>query len=82
MLHAIEVKLINQRNFVLWWDKQDKQKNQWDAGDRSVTSNIEKLDTYHLDRKTVSRWRQRLADPDKSEKYLNTTAVKAWTKRR
>lgn len=67
---AIENKLVAQREFVVWWDQQERRGGK--QGDRSDT-----LQDFHLDKETVYRWRNRLVDQGKFSKYL--TSIKAKT---
>jgi phage N-6-adenine-methyltransferase len=65
LCEAIEEKLERQRDFVVWWDAQDKLAGA--RGDRTVTP----LKEYGVDKKTVSRWRDRLVKRD----FLNYKKV-------
>jgi hypothetical protein len=72
LFEAIEAKLTNQRDFVLWWDQQEKDKGghaSLYARDGSVTGT--KLANFNLDKKTVSRWRKRLADKAAFERHID-----------
>jgi len=61
LLEAVELKLAEQRKFVLWWDGQAK-----NPGHRFGTAVTDlkppSLDTLGLDKVTVHRWRVKLAD--------------------
>lgn len=61
---AVEHKARNQRDFVLWWDAQEKDKGGRPSETRDRSAPGYQLDGYGLDRKTVSRWRQRFLVPD------------------
>lgn len=73
LFQAVEHKARNQRDFVLWWDGQEKAHGGPEWRNRTVTP---PLDAYGLDRMTVHRWRQRfvvaddLGDESKFEAYL------------
>jgi ParB family chromosome partitioning protein len=66
---AVELKLSEQRKFVLWWDQQEKHPGNQGAGRGQVrpsqTGDGLKLQALGLDSSTVHRWRVRLADPRK-----------------
>jgi hypothetical protein len=67
---AISVKLAAQRDFVLWWDQQEKNKGAArPRGNGSVTA-LRMGDSGLPDKMVVSRWRQRLADPKRFEAAL------------
>lgn len=73
---AITLKLEAQRDFVAWWDGQEHDRGGGNVtGDRSVTA-YETLDTFGLDKKTVSRWRLRLGDPEVFDKRLAEVSAK------
>ncbi len=60
LLKAVESKLIEQRKFVFWWDRQAKS-----AGartPRSFRSETPSLDSLGVDKLTVHRWRVSLKD--------------------
>jgi 5'(3')-deoxyribonucleotidase len=63
LFKAIEIKLTNQRNFVLWWDTQA---NKWKGGDPGELGDgsVTQLKDFRLDKKTVSRWRKKLTGDD------------------
>ena len=71
-----ELKLAEQRRFVLWWDAQEKQAGARGSGSNQyhkVASPVCDATTllladHHLDRSTVSRWRTRLTDPKSTER--------------
>ena len=73
LMEAVELKLTEQRNFVLWWDGQEKQHGK--LGSRSGTQ-FAYLDKLGADKKTVHRWRRRLAD----EIEQNGLAIRARTR--
>ena len=58
--------LAAQRNFVVWWDGQEKQAGALKQGkelSRRRGSATPELKDFGLDRDTVSRWRKRLKGP-------------------
>jgi hypothetical protein len=70
---AVDAKLLAQRDFVVWWDAQEK-----DKGGRptmeTCNSTVTGLDEFGLNRMTVSRWRSRLTEggapnDEKFERY-------------
>lgn len=68
---AVEAKLSEQRDFVLWWDMQEKSpggrptENPSHQNDGFVT-----IDSLGMDRDTVYRWRSRLKDDARYEAAL------------
>jgi phage N-6-adenine-methyltransferase len=70
---AVETKLSEQRNFVLWWDTQEKA-----AGSRGIGKKVASwigdatsvLADFGLSRDIVHRWRQRLRDDGTFEQTL------------
>jgi len=67
--------LAIQRAFVIWWDGQTKDKGAaMKRGDRSVTA-LAKLPP-DMDKKTVSRWRQKLSSDALFEAAIEAVAVK------
>ena len=61
---AVEAKLTEQRDFVLWWDEQEHK-----GGNPTVTG-LKRLEDFGADRLTVHRWRTKLKAPEKFEKAL------------
>jgi hypothetical protein len=59
----VEIKLGEQRRFVLWWDQQEKDRG---GGDVRNTANRPVIgvrpEDFGLDRDTIHRWRKRLAE--------------------
>lgn len=74
LFEALEAKLIEQRQFVLWWDGQKKHPGNRGSGQGKVRpSQIAdglKLDDLGLDHDTVHRWRKRLGTDDKFKEAL------------
>jgi hypothetical protein len=69
LYEAVEVKLGEQRLFVLWWDGA-KHGGRAKAG-RPISQNGEiKLADFGVDDGTVHRWRKRLKDPHKFDQTL------------
>lgn len=70
LYEAVETKLTEQRNFVLWWDSQPKDK----GGRPSKTGFRSEIglhsDDLPVDPLTIHRWRSRLKDELKFEKSL------------
>lgn len=71
LFEAVEIKLTEQRNFVLWWDEQEKLNGARGTGKKvaSRTDNAT-IKELGLDRDTVHRWRGRLKDEHKFETSL------------
>ncbi len=53
----MQVKLGEQRRFVLWWDEQEKRRG---TGLPSQTTDGSAASDFGLPRETISRWRKRL----------------------
>jgi hypothetical protein len=64
---AVELKLGEQRRFVLWWDGQEKQ-----AGTRTWRNGpvTPALASFGVDRMTLHRWRTRLKDAHRYEQAV------------
>jgi hypothetical protein len=58
----VEIKLGEQRRFVLWWDEQEKRRG---TGLPSQTTDGSVAADFGLPRDTISRWRKKLKDPKK-----------------
>lgn len=69
---AVEERLTKQREFVLWWDGQDKAQ-----GGRGKTRNgsVMGLDDFGLSPMTVSRWRTRLTKDGQPDDTLLINAM-------
>ena len=79
LFKAISEKVKRQREFVEWWDGQEKNKGGWRERNLAVPDlkrQDPKLEDYQLDRIIIFRWRHRFADPEKFEKYLEETKAK------
>lgn len=83
LFKAVEHKARNQRDFVLWWDGQEKTQGARGTpgpgrGNKTALQNGSAvLENYGLDRVTVHRWRQRFVvaddqeDESKFDEYLH-----------
>lgn len=77
LMKAIEEKMSEQRNFVVWWEKQDKQ-----HGSRGIGKKVESqysyptLEKLGTDKQTIHRWRK-LVDGKKFEKEVAAQQEKA-----
>ena len=77
LLEAVELKLSEQRAFVVWWDSQDKR-----AGSRGVGKKVEfqtgnpTLDSLGVDKLTLHRWRSRLKDDATFQATLATAQAR------
>jgi phage N-6-adenine-methyltransferase len=70
---AVEILLSERRNFVLWWDGQEKsharrEMRALQTGDAQLA-----LSDYGLDRTTIHRWRSDLKDEDKYQRSVEKT---------
>ena len=74
LFEAIEAKLKEQRTFVLWWEKQNKQHGK--LGNRPVTQ-FTSLEKLGMDKMTASRWRARLKEIEKFEATVATAKERA-----
>jgi hypothetical protein len=70
LYEAVQIKLGEQRRFVLWWDEQEKRK----GGSPSLVHDGLNAANFGLDRETISRWRKRLKDPNKFDATLESAA--------
>ena len=79
-LEGIKDKLTAQREFVVWWDQQEKaQGERTDLKPRN--GSVTKLGDFHLDKKTVSRWRTRgIKHREKEKKLRELKAFGAFTR--
>lgn len=68
---AVQVKLGEQRRFVLWWDGQEKDKGGRPAETcNGAVTGFLKSQEFGLDHMTISRWRKRLKDAKKFDEAL------------
>jgi hypothetical protein len=78
LYEAVQIKLGEQRRFVLWWDEQEKAKGAIQPGTNRGTTPSENADgvaraeNFGLDRDTIHRWRKRLKDPKKFDATLES----------
>ncbi|HLC28336.1 MAG TPA: DNA N-6-adenine-methyltransferase [Dehalococcoidia bacterium] len=70
LTQAVEVKLTAQREFVAWWDQQEKDKGGRPEKTRSRSGTGFHADAFGLDRKTLHRWRKKLGNEKVFEKTL------------
>jgi phage N-6-adenine-methyltransferase len=79
LLEAIRAKLEAQAEFVLWWDTQ-VEKNRGGRPSTKPRTDLSEVLTLGENglpaQKTVSRWRQKLNDPDAFERTLATVCAK------
>ncbi len=59
---AVDAKLSAQRDFVVWWDQQEKPEGRPPKNSVSPARVSERLGEYGLNETTVSRWRSRLTE--------------------
>ena len=76
LYHAVEVKLGEQRFFVLWWAKQTKRKATPGNLGPSQTRDGPAADDLGLDRMAIKRWSDRLADETKFDRALEAAKVR------
>ena len=77
---AIRAKLEAQAAFVYWWDTQttkDKGGRPLKTGDRSVSGFVRPGEHGLPDKKTISRWRRKLAEPAAFERTYGQAVEKA-----
>jgi phage N-6-adenine-methyltransferase len=74
LYQAVQVKLGEQRRFVLWWDGQGKRKAT--PGNLGPSQNADgpAAADFGLNRETLSRWRKKLKDPRKFDDTLEAAA--------
>ena len=73
---AVEAKLTEQRDFVVWWDAHEHK-----GGNPTVTG-LKRLEDFGVDRITVHRWRGKLKAPEKIRHTLFEKALRMVEKRR
>jgi len=82
LLKAVELKLTEQRRFVVWWEQQEKAAGPGRGKKASRTGNGFLIAGRNglPDRDTIRRWRTRLLDDNKYEATLaaGPVAVVTW----
>jgi hypothetical protein len=73
LYEAVQIKLGEQRRFVLWWDEQQKRRATPGNLGASQTSDGPAAADFGLNRETISRWRKRLKDPKKFDATLQSS---------
>src|SRR3954463_11781164 len=67
---AVEVKLGEQRRFVLWWDGQGDKRGRPPEKTSLIRDVLPRVSDFGLDRETLRRWRKRLGDDDDYKQAL------------